>query len=413
MSAYAALQVKDFRWFLSKRLLWTLSVQIMSVCVGYFIYEQTQDPWKLGLVGLAEAVPAISVSLWAGHIADKYDRRSILACCAILLLCCCEGLLYLVVHRVELGQEVVINGVFALIFCTGIARGFFSPTNFAFMPQLVDKDTLANAITWNSSAWEVASISGLGIGGVLYGFLGVEAAFGTMTLLVSFALVCLAMIEGKPVPPVEVMEPAWVRIKEGLRFVAGNRLIIATISLDLFAVLFGGAVALIPVYAKDILMVGPQGAASLRVAMSVGAILMAFFIAYRPPGSRAGYVLLASVAGFGLCMIGFGVSKWFWLSALFLFLAGVFDEVSVFVRSALLQFQTPANMKGRVSSVNSIFITSSNEIGAFESGTAAGLMGTVPSVVFGGCMTLLIVAAVAWRSPELRNLDFRDVQKNE
>lgn len=411
--AYAALRVRDFRWFLSSRLFWTLAVQIMSVSVGYFIYDLTKDPWKLGLIGLTEALPAIGISLWAGHMADKYSRRAILSICALLMFICSAALFFLAWRQEEISRDFLIQGIFTVIFFTGICRGFFSPTNFAFMPQLVERETLSNAITWNSSSWEVASITGLGLGGILYGFAGVTATFFTMTILVAGAFVCIRQINPRPVPETDHSEPAWARIKEGLRFVFSNPLIIATISLDLFAVLFGGAVALIPVYAQDILHVGPQGAAALRVSMSLGAIITAFFIAHSPLGKGAGKILLGSVAGFGLCMIGFGVSKIFWLSLIFMFLAGVFDEVSVFVRSTLLQFQTPAHMKGRVSSVNAIFITSSNEIGAFESGTAAKLMGTVPSVIFGGCMTILIVFITAWASPKLRKLDFNQLPKEE
>lgn len=411
--AYAALRIPDYRRFLGMRMMTTLAIQIMSVSVGYYVYELTNDPLMLGLIGLAEAIPAISISLWAGHLADKYNRRNILIGCILTLLMCSLTLLTLVYMRHALPKATLLAGIYSVIFCTGIARGFFSPTNFAFLPQLIDKKILPNAITWNSSTWEVASITGLGLGGILYGFVGVTATFTVMSGLYLLALIFLFQIAPRPVPPADHSEPATERIKAGLRFVFGNQLLIAAIALDLFAVLFGGAVALLPVFAKDILLVGPEGLGILRAAMSLGAISMGFFIAHQPLGKSAGKLMLACVAGFGGCIIGFGLSQYFWLSFFFLFLAGVFDAVSVFVRSSLMQHLTPEHMKGRVSSVNSIFITSSNEIGAFESGLAAKLMGTVPSVIFGGTMTILIVLFTWWKAPKLQKLDFKKLVDEE
>jgi len=407
--AYSALRIPDFQRFLGMRLTNALAIQIMSVSVGYFVYDLTGSPLKLGLIGLTEAIPAIGVSLWAGHIADKYNRRNILLGCIVLLFLCSVALLLLAMNRHKLPQTVLLTGIYSVIFCTGLARGFFSPANFSFLPQLVPRLTLPNAIAWSSSTWEAASISGLGIGGLIYGFYGVEAAFGTMTVLLFFSLVMVMQIYPHPVPHSNVLEPALARIREGLRFVFHDQRIIGAIALDLFAVLFGGAVALLPVYAKDILKVGPEGLGVLRAAMSIGAIGTAFFIAHRPLGQGAGKLMLWCVAGFGLSIIGFGLSTVFWLSFFFLFLAGIFDEVSVYVRSSLIHHLTPEHMKGRVSSVSNMFITSSNELGAFESGLAASLMGTVPAVVFGGLMTLAVVG-IAWvRAPKLRDLDFREV----
>jgi len=408
--AYAALRRTDYRFFLATRMTTTLAIQIMSVSVGYFMYDLTGDPLMLGLIGLAEAVPAISISLWAGHIADKYNRRNLMVGCILLLLMCALTLLMLIWQRKSLPQATLITGIYTIIFFTGIARGMFSPANFALLPQLVERHELPNAIAWNSSVWEVASITGLGVGGLLYGFAGVETAFGVMSILLVLALLFVVQITPKPVPPSDQTEPAMLRIREGLRFVFSNKIIIGAIALDLFAVLFGGAVALLPVYAKDILKVGPEGLGALRAAMSLGAISMAFVIAHRPVGKHAGRLMLGCVAGFGLCIIGFGLSTVFWLSFLLLFLAGIFDQVSVYIRQSLLQHLTPDNMKGRVSSVSSIFITSSNELGAFESGLAAKLLGTVPAVLFGGAMTLLVVVITAWKAPKLRDLDFRDLE---
>lgn len=404
--AYAALRIPDYRWFLSMRLMTTLSVQIMSVSVGYYVYELTDDPLMLGFIGLAEAVPAIGISLWAGHLADKYNRRNLLAGCIAVLLLCSLALFGVALLSEILGKAGVLSSLYVIVFFTGIARGFFSPTNFAFLPQIVDREQLQNAISWNGSTWEVASITGLGMGGLLYGFGGVALTFGTMSALCSAALIFVLKIAPRPNPPFDRSEKAIARIRAGLDFVFSRQIIISAIAMDLFAVFFGGAVALMPVFAKDILQVGPEGAGILRASMAVGAVLMALFLAHRPLGKGAGRIMLWCVAGFGLCNIFFALSTHFYLSCGLMLLAGMFDEVSVFIRSALVHFNTPENMKGRVSSVSSIFITSSNELGAFESGVAARLMGTELSVVFGGLMTLGVVAFTWWRAPQLRSYSF-------
>lgn len=309
--AYAALRIPDYRRFLAMRLATALSVQIMSVSVGYFVYDLTGDPLKLGLIGLTEAVPAIGISLWAGHLADKYNRRNLLVGCVSVLLLCSVALLLLVLNRDRMSPALLLAGIYAVIFCTGLARGFFSPTNFAFLPQLVEKERLQNALAWNSSTWQMASITGLGLGGMLYGFIGVHAAFATMTGLGALALMFVLQIAPRPVPLTDHTESALVRIRAGLRFVFQNQLIIGAIALDLFAVLFGGAVALLPIFAKDILKVGPEGLGVLRMAMAFGAFPMGFVLAYRPLGAGAGKLMLACVAGFGLSMIGFGLNEWF------------------------------------------------------------------------------------------------------
>lgn len=410
---YAALRIPDYRRFLSMRLMTTLTVQIMSVSVGYYVYELTNDPLMLGLIGLTEAVPAIIISLWAGHLADKHNRRNMLVACISLLLFCSLALFLLAFNQDTLPKSSLLLYLYNIIFLTGIARGFFSPTNFAFLPQIVDRERLQNAISWNSSTWEVASITGLGIGGLIYGFAGVSAAFGAMSVLCFLALLIVLQIRPREVPPFDRTETAAQRIWAGLSFVFSKQLIIATIAMDLFAVFFGGAVALIPVFAKDILKVGPEGAGLLRAAMAIGAITMAIFLAHKPLGKGAGIIMMVCVAGFGLCNIGFGLSTNFFLSFGILVLAGMLDEVSVFIRAALVQFQTPENMKGRVSSVSSIFITSSNELGAFESGLAARYLGTVPSVVFGGLVTIGVVAITWWKAPKLRNYDFEGAKSSE
>jgi MFS family permease len=293
--------------------------------------------------------------------------------------------------------------IYAVIFVSGIARGFFSPALFSFMPQLIPRELYSNAITWNSTLWETAAIAGPAVGGILYGF-GVHIAYTVDVLLMVGGLSLALMVRNKPLPEITGEEGVGEKIKAGLQFVFNNKLILSAISLDLFAVLFGGAVALLPIFADQILHVGATGLGILRAAPSIGALLMAFYITHNPIRRNTGKTLLYCVAGFGICMICFAISTNFWLSLAVLIVSGSFDCVSVIIRGTLLQTLTPENMKGRVSAVNHIFIGSSNEIGMFESGVAAKLMGTVRSVIFGGCMTLIVVGIIAKKSKSLRKL---------
>ena len=402
---YAALQVRDFRLFILSRLFITLAVQIQGVVVGWQIYEITKDPLSLGLIGLAEAVPAITVSLYAGHLADIVERKKIILFCVILLALCSGALLY---FTTDLGAFVLSNGtlpIYSIIFFTGLARGFLSPANFSFMPQLVDRSLYQNAITWNSTIWEGAAVGGPMIGGLIYGFFGITAAYTADAVLVIAALICYSIIPNRPIPPVSEEQGIYEKIKAGIKFVFKNQIILNAISLDLFAVLFGGAVALLPIFADEILHVGAVGLGFLRSAPAIGALVMAVYMTHNPIRKHMGKILLWCVAGFGFSMIGFALSTSFILSMGLLILSGMFDCVSVIVRGTLIHTLTPENMKGRVSAVNSMFIGSSNEIGMLESGVAARLMGVVPSVIFGGCMTLIVVATTAWKADKLRALD--------
>jgi MFS family permease len=377
---------------------------MQAVIVGWQVYEITKDPLSLGLIGLAEALPSITVSLYAGHVADVVQRKRIFLLCIITLLMCSAALLF---FTLDSGAFMLSNGVlpiFIVIFISGVARGFITPAIFAYMPQLIPRDLYSNAITWNSSFWEVAAISGPALGGFLFGFLGISVAYSVDVLLTFIGLMLAAFVANKPLPPVSAEQSVYEKIKAGLRFVFRNEIILGAITLDLFAVLFGGAVALLPIFASEILLVGPEGLGILRSAPSVGALLVALYLAHHPIIRNMGKKLLWCVAGFGMCMILFALSEIFWISLCLLILSGAFDCVSVVVRGSLLQTLTPENMKGRVSAVNNIFIGSSNEIGAFESGVAARLLGVVPSVIFGGFMTLLVVAATAWKGKQLREL---------
>jgi MFS family permease len=357
---------------------------------------------------LAEAIPSIGVSLYAGHVADIVQRKKIIVLCVSSLLICSLALL---LFTLEPGSWVIQAGVFpiySVIFVSGIARGFLSPALFSYMPQLVPRDLYSNAITWNSTLWETASISGLALGGLIYGVFGISAAYATDVTLTLVGLLLIISVANKPLPETTGEEGIALKIKAGLKFVFQNKLILSAISLDLFAVLFGGAVALLPIFADEVLHVGKEGLGFLRAAPSIGALLMAFYITHNPIKKRAGVTLLYCVGGFGLCMILFALSNNFWLSLFLLITSGALDCVSVIIRGTLLQTRTPENMKGRVSAVNHIFIGSSNEIGMFESGVTAKILGTRASVVFGGLMTLAVVAVTSRVSKSLRILEKAD-----
>jgi MFS family permease len=401
---YAALKISDFRLFISARFCTTLAIQIQAVVVAWQVYEMTKDPLSLGLIGLAEAIPSVGVALYAGHIADSFQRKRIIVICLATLLLCSIALLS---FTVDLGESLLSYGVtpiYTVIFISGIARGFLTPAIFSYMPQLVPREIYSNAVTWNSTLWETATIGGPALGGFLYGFLGITVAYLTDVLLMFSGLVLAIGIVTKELPEKTEEQGVIEKIRSGLRFVFRNPIILGAISLDLFAVLFGGAVALLPIFADEILGVGKQGLGVLRSAPSVGALLMAFYITHHPIMRNTGKVLLSCVAGFGVCMILFALSTNFWLSLFLLMLSGMFDCISVIIRQTLLQTLTPENMKGRVSAVNHIFVGSSNEIGMFESGVAARLMGVVPSVIFGGCMTILVVGVTSWVAKSLRTL---------
>jgi len=400
---YAALRVRDFRWFIASVFTQTLGTQIQGVVVGWQVYSQTRSPLSLGLIGLAEAVPFIAVALYAGHVADRVNRRQVALAATLILFACSVALLGLTAGGTISGGRVW--PVYLVIFVSGIARSFLQPSRTALAAEVVPRHLYLSAVGWRSSTWQVGAVAGPAIGGLLYGFSGAAVAYGVDASLLACAGLSLARISRpeRHIPPAE--DSIFESLTSGVRFVWSQPIFLGAITLDLFAVLFGGAEALLPVFAAEILRVGPQGLGVLRAAPAVGASLMSLYLSHRPPLRRAGRVLFGSVAAFGACMIGFALSRSLVLSLVLLAVGGMADNVSVVLRSALLQTLTPAHLLGRVSSVNAIFIGSSNEIGAFESGVAASLMGTVPSVIFGGLMTLAVVAVIAWRVPHLRRLE--------
>jgi MFS family permease len=399
---YASLRHGDFRWFIVSLMAMTIAVTMRGIVVGWQVYGLTHDPLSLGLIGLAEALPFISAALFAGHVADRTDRRRVMLGAMTVLAACAAALYGLSRHpRLSAGD---VRWFYAIIFVSGLARSFLMPARSALSAELVPRELYANASAWRTSSWQFAAVAGPALGGLIYGFGGAGAAYATDLALMTFSIAVLLLVRPRGRPEGAAREPIGQSLAGGIRFVTGQPVVFGAMALDLFSVLFGGAVALLPVYAADILHVGPEGLGLLRAAPAAGAVLTSIWLAHRPPFRRAGAAILGNVAAFGVSIIAFGLSRNFALSLVLLAINGGVDVVSVVIRSTLVQEWTPSHLLGRVSAVNSIFIGSSNEIGAFESGLAARLLGTVPSVVFGGMVTLATVAVTAWRVPSLRRL---------
>jgi sugar phosphate permease len=381
----------------------TLASLIQGVVVGWQIYEVTHDPLALGLIGLAEALPFIGFALPAGHVADRLDRRRICLLALVVLAGCAVALFGM--SQAKLVRPDTVWAIYAIIFVSGIARSFLQPTRTALSADLVPREIYLNSITWRSATWQFAAVAGPALGGLLLGFGGTALAYGVAAILLLFAWFSLLQVAVRPQPGTTGGENWLTGLLEGVQFVRTQPVLLGAITLDLFSVLFAGAEALLPVFAIDILHVGAQGLGILRAAPAVGSVLMSLYQSYRRLPGRPGFNILVSVALYGVCISAFGMSTSFPLSILLLGLSGVFDNVSVVLRSTLLQTLTPRHLLGRVAAVNAIFIGSSNEIGAFESGVAARLLGTVPAVVLGGVVPMLVVALVSWRVPKLRKLE--------
>ncbi len=407
-NAFAVMHVKNFRLYLFYRILMTMATLMQSVIVGWQIYALTHNVLWLGFIGLVEVIPQVSIALIAGHYIDLWNRHKIINYATVLLILGSLILLIYSSNAVFFSQKFGAFPIFITIFLTGLSRGILNPAQVAFMGQLVPRNLYANAATWNSANWQVAAVVGPAIGGMVYGFWGIVPAYSMVLCLYILSFFLIMFIKTNRHEVKETAEGVLDRIKSGINFVFKTPELMGAFALDMFAVLFGGAVAMLPVFASDILHVGPQGLGVLRASPAIGATLMAFILMFRPPVKRTGKVLLISVLGFGLCMIGFALSTNFILSGLLLIFSGAFDNVSVVIRGTILQLFTPDDMRGRVASVNSIFIGSSNELGAFESGVAAKIMGLVPSVVFGGFMTLAVVLTTVKLNKPLRRLSLRD-----
>ncbi|HSP16941.1 MAG TPA: MFS transporter [Thermoanaerobaculia bacterium] len=398
---YASLRIGNYLRLILSYATSTVAREGQIVVVSWQVFEVTHDPLSLGFIGLAEALPFIAVALYAGHIADRTPRRPVaLAGTFGMLLSAIALLLFTTSGMTARGH---IWPIYLVIFLSGIARSFTRPAFTALSAELVPREMYANAIAWRSSVWQFSAVLGPAIAGLVYGFAGAVVAYAGVTVLMAVSLVTLWLIAHNARPQVSD-QSIGESLMVGIRFLMKQPVLLAAMSLDLFSVLFGGAAALLPIFAH-MLGAGPQGLGVLRAAPAIGSFVTSIIVAHRPPMKRTGPALFASVAIFGVSIIAFALSRSFMLSLLLLTISGMADNVSVIIRGTLLQTLTPADLLGRVSSVNQIFIGSSNEIGAFESGVAARLMGTVPSVIFGGCMTLLVVAVTMWRAPRLRKMD--------
>ena len=415
-SAYDVLKIKDFRNYILARTFITFGVNVLGTVVGWQIYEYTKDTFSLGLIGLAEFVPFLIVTLIGGYIADIFDRKIIIQTCIFLYAACAFSLFMISTSYVYILDSYGVMPIYFIIGLTGLVRGFLGPAQTAFAAQLVPKELFTNAITWSTTSWHISSIGGPAIGGILYGISkGAWSSYLVVTILALIGLLLLLTIKSRH--EIRIVEPNteggvpkesfFQNIKTGTDFVFKNQVILSSLALDMFAVLFGGAVALLPAFAKDILQLGPEGLGIMRAAPAVGALVMAVILSYHPPVKNSGKILLYSVGGFGVCTILFAISTNYWFSLIMLAGTGFFDNVSMVIRGTVIQLFTPNEMRGRVSAVNSLFIGSSNELGAFESGLAAKIMGLVPSVVFGGTMTLIVVLTTWLKAPKLRSLNLQ------
>lgn len=401
---YAALRFPEFRRLVTATFLLTAAILVQEVVLGYEVYLLTRDPLALGLVGLAEAVPFIALALFGGHLADRRERLGLMrASLAVILVG--SVLLAVLMHpsvRAHLSTAVQLSAIYGTVFLLGLARGIYSPAASSLKPFLVPRELYPNSSAWISSFWQAGAVIGPVAAGFSYAAFGMST---TLVLVVVALALTLWMIFGiarrPPVPLEKPHDNLWVSLREGLDYVWKTKAILYSISLDMVSVFFGGVIALLPIYAEDILHAGPQGLGVLRASPSVGAMLVMFICAYYPPTDRAWRNLLWAVTGFGIATLVFAVSQNFWVSAVMLFMTGATDSISVIIRQTLLQALPPDHLRGRVVAVNSIFVTTSNELGAFESGVAAKLMGVVPSVLFGGAMTLLTVGTIWRRSRDL------------
>lgn len=404
----------DFKKLISARFLFTFAVQMQAVVLGWRIYDLLKDPLYLGFIGLTEAIPAIGLALFAGYIVDR--SRPLVVYQRIIMISFLSGLTVLVEHlyadRFSLSTQVAL--LYSAAFLTGLARSFSGPAIFATVPRLVERNMLMRATAMSSSTMQVARIAGPAFGGLVFGLYGAVASSTIVCIVLLMAASMMFLIEKKIPPPETRSVHASIQeeLLSGLRFVFKHPILLPALSLDMISVLFGGVTALLPIFANEILHVGPRGLGFLRAAPAIGAAVMGIYLS-RTHALRTGYWLLSAVVGFGCCILLFGLSQNFYLSIFALAMSGVFDSISMVIRSAAVQLSSPDHMRGKISAVNSIFIGSSNELGELESGIAAKILGTVPAVYFGGVMCLLTVGFVAKFSPALRNLDLKRLEEHD
>lgn len=405
---FASIKIAEYRNLMAGRFLFIMGLRMMSTLVGWWIYNLTNDPFAIGLIGLSGVIPAVTMALYAGHIIDLSEKRKLLLTGVVLYFTAVLILLFLSTNYTSdhLSNHWIAICIYIVIFFTGVVRAFTGPIFGVLIAYIVPKHTLQNAITWNQGTWLSASVIGHAVGGFLIAGFGINGTLIAITFLIIASSVFLIRLKQKPALNKRGEKKTWDSVKEGLKFVIKTKELLGAISLDLFAVFFGGAVAMVPVYARDILKVGPQGFGFLNAASDMGSICIVILLTLFPLRHKQGRTLLFAVAAFGTCIIIFGLSKLFWLSFAALFVGGLVDGISVVIRGTITQLKTPDNMRGRVMSVNSMFVNSSNELGQFESGVAAKLMGVIPSVVFGGCMTIMVVMATWFKAPTLRKMEY-------
>lgn len=402
------LKNKEFRYFLCSRFFFIMALRMVAVAMVWHVSIITKNTLAVGFLGLSEVIPAVSFALYAGHVVDLSDRRKLLVKSMALYFVVIALLLAVTSTKVEaaFSHHIISLGIYACVFFTGIVRAFSGPALNALVGQIASKDNLPKAITLSSACWQIACVVGPLLTGFIIALSGVTITLILILIFVLIGLFSMSLISPKPILVAKSEKKTWDSVMEGVRFVMNTKAILGALSLDLFAVFFGGATAMLSFYVTDILKVGPIWFGWLNAATSMGSIAILLTLSIWPISGRQGKILLYAVAGFGICIIVFGLSKNIWLSLAVLALSGVFDGLSVVIRSTIMQLYVPNEMRGRVASVNSIFINSSNELGQFESGVAARLLGTVPSVVFGGCMTLIVVVVTWIKAPALKKMEY-------
>jgi MFS family permease len=407
-SPFVSIRIKEFRLFIIQRFFFIMGMRMIATVIGWKMYQLTKNPLALAFVGLSEAVPAISLALYSGHVVDKSDKRTLLLRMLVLYFLCSSAFLFITFQHTELsmGKKFVQFAIYGVMFCTGVVRSFSGPATSSILAQLVPKPILPNAVTWSSTTWLTASVLGHASAGFLVAYTGYTGTFMLIMLYIAIAAIALFQIERKPIVHSNKGQATWESVKEGVSYVFKTRELLGALSLDMLAVLFGGTTAMIPFFAGDILHVGAIGFGWLNAAADIGSMIIILTLTFFPLRKKQGMLLLFVVAGFGLSIITFGISTIYSLSFAALLVSGALDGISVVIRGTILQLKTPDEMRGRVSAVNSMFINSSNEIGAFESGAAAKLLGIVPSVIFGGAMTLLVVTTMWFKAPTLRKFEY-------
>jgi MFS family permease len=405
---FVALQYRDFRFFLGTQLTYTIGVLMQEVVLGYHLYEMTGDVLALGIIGLLEAIPYLCLALFGGILADKFNKKHIAQICitSMILISIILNYCLSTIEDVSTKKYVIYLAVFSI----GVARGFMGPAWSSMKAFLVKREHQGNAASWSSQFWQSGMILGPTIAGFLYGYQGLMNTLIVVVILFFIALISASMIETSLKNERIISDNVFEQLKEGFRFVRKSKILLSAIALDMFSVLFGGVVAILPVFAKDILHVGPEGLGILRAAPGIGAVITIFLTAFFPPTTKAWRNMLLAVAGFGVATLIFAFSKNIYLSAVALFFTGVFDSISVVVRQTILQILPPDEMRGRVNSINGLFVSCSNELGALESGVAAKIMGIVPSVVFGGVMTLVIVVFIYSKTKDLLDIDLLKIK---